>query len=204
MRTINENKLWDLLKYINNFVIENNGKYPSLNNIMDYMSMAKSTAYRYILELQKRDIVSYNGKNTLRLNNSENLEISFSRVAILGFIPCGEPNDYTENIQGYVVIPKEWVDGKCYFLQASGDSMIDIGVDDGDLVLIKVSHEAHNGQIVAVLTENGTTLKRFMYDGRSRPWLLAENNTYPDKERYLYPNKIEVQGIALKIIKDIH
>ena len=80
MRTINENKLWDLLKYINNFVIENNGKYPSLNNIMDYMSMAKSTAYRYILELQKRDIVSYNGKNTLRLNNSENLEIYFSKI----------------------------------------------------------------------------------------------------------------------------
>ena len=81
--------------------------------------------------------------------------------------------------------------------------MIDIGIDDGDLVLIKRAQEAYDGQVVAVLTDEGTTLKRFMKRENGRPWLLAENKSYPKEKRELKPSKIEIQGIALKVIKDI-
>ena len=104
---------------------------------------------------------------------------------------------------GYVAIPEEWLDGDCYLLRTSGDSMIDIGIDDGDLVLIKRTQEAYDGQVVAVLTDEGTTLKRFMKRENGRPWLLAENKSYPKEKRELKPSKIEIQGIALKVIKDI-
>ena len=81
--------------------------------------------------------------------------------------------------------------------------MIDIGIDEGDLVLIKCAKDAYDRQVVAVLTDEGTTLKRYMKPENGRPWLLAENKTYSKAKRELKPNTIEIQGIALKIIKDI-
>ena len=81
--------------------------------------------------------------------------------------------------------------------------MIDIGIDDGDLVLIRQATEAFDGQVVAVLTDEGTTLKRLMRSENGRPWLLAENKSYPKERRELKPDWMEIQGVALKVIKDI-
>ncbi len=127
----------------------------------------------------------------------------FRRVAIVGSIVCGFPEDNRQEIQGYVAIPEEWLDGDCYLLRTSGDSMIDIGIDDGDLVLIKCAKDAYDGQVVAVLTDEGTTLKRFVKPEIGQSWLLAENKSYPKEKRELKPSKLEIQGIALKVIKDI-
>ena len=56
--------------------------------------------------------------------------------------------------------------------------MIDIGIEKGDLGLIKRAQEALNGQVVAVLSEERTTLKRFMKGVNGDVWLLAENKSY--------------------------
>ena len=65
MRVMNEEKLQKLAEFIKQYARDNNGESPSLADIMDYMGMVKSTAYRHILELEKRGIISYSGKNTL-------------------------------------------------------------------------------------------------------------------------------------------
>ena len=67
MRTMNQEKIERLAAFVNQYARDNNGSSPSLSEIMEYMSMARSTAYRYILELEKRGLVSYSGKNTLSL-----------------------------------------------------------------------------------------------------------------------------------------
>ena len=144
----------------------------------------------------------YNGKETLAVEGQEAMKVPFRRLPIVGTIVCGSPEDNRQEIQGYVAISEDWVDGECYLLRASGDSMVDIGIDDGDLVLIKQATEAFDGQVVAVLTD-GTTLKRLMRCENGRPWLLAENKTYPKEKRELAPDLMEIQGIALKVIKDI-
>ncbi len=80
--------------------------------------------------------------------------------------------------------------------------MVDIGVNQGDLVLVKKTITALDGQVVVALTENGNTLKRLAYEN-GKPILLAENSAYSEKERVIRPKRLEIQGIALKIIKDI-
>ena len=65
MRVMDEKKLQEITEFIKQYARENNGDAPGLADIMDYMSMAKTTAYRYVLELKKRGIISYNGKKTL-------------------------------------------------------------------------------------------------------------------------------------------
>ena len=62
MRVMSEEKLQKLARYIDQYARDNNGESPSLSDIMDYMGMVKSTAYRHVVELEKRGIISYNGK----------------------------------------------------------------------------------------------------------------------------------------------
>jgi repressor LexA len=200
---MNEEKLKKIMDFIESYVRENNGDSPSLAEIMAYTGMVKSTAYRHIIELERRGMVSYSGKNTLEIAGQDKMKSYFCRLPIYGIIPCGSPEDYRQDIQGHLAIPEEWVEDECYLLRASGDSMKDIGIDEGDLVIIKRCETASDSQIIAALTEDGTTLKRYKIGDDGRAWLLAENKDYPDSKRYLYPTSITVQGVALKIIKDV-
>ena len=204
MKRMNEEKLNRMAEFIHHYVMENNGESPKFKDILEYMEMSNSVGYRYLTTLRDRGIVKYNGKETLSVKGQETMKAAFRRIAIVGSIVCGSPEDNRQEIQGYVAIPEEWLDGDCYLLRTSGDSMIDIAIDDGDLVLIKRSQEAYDRQVVAVLTDEGTTLKRFMTCKNGRHWLLAENKSYPKERRELKPSKIEIQGIALKVIKDIN
>ena len=203
MKRMDEEKLNQMAEFIHRYISENNGKSPKFKDILKHMEMNNSVGYRYLTTLRDRGIIDYNGKDTLSVKGQEAMKVNFRRLMICGRIPCGYPDNYRQDIQGYVAIPEEWIDGDCYLLRASGDSMIDIGIDEDDLVLIKYAKDAYDGQVVAVLTDEGTTLKRFIKPESGRPWLLAENKSYSKKQRELKPSKIEIQGIALKVIKDI-
>lgn len=80
--------------------------------------------------------------------------------------------------------------------------MIDIGIEEDDLILVKKAETASDGDVVVALTENGNTLKRLFWED-DRPRLHAENKTYNSKEIDIYPKELTIQGIALKVIKNI-
>lgn len=79
--------------------------------------------------------------------------------------------------------------------------MIEAGISDGDLVVIEQTDRAEYGRIVAALDENnGSTLKRLVYDKRKkRPVLHPENSSKQD----ICPDEIVVQGVAVKVINDL-
>ena len=202
MRVMSEEKLQKLAEFIKQYARDNNGASPGLSDIMDYMGMVKSTAYRHILELERRGVVSYSGKKTLESEQQRKMKCGFRRVPCVGMIVCGTPDEQEEHIKGYLAIPEEWIDGECFILEAYGDSMADIGIEEGDLILVKKTETADSGDVVAALTENGNTLKRLFWEN-GRPRLHAENKSYDEKKADIYPNELTIQGIALKIIKDI-
>ena len=78
--------------------------------------------------------------------------------------------------------------------------MTGAGIDDGDLVLIKQQCTAEDGQIVVALIDNETTLKRFYRDDDRRQIVLKPENEMYEEKKY---NSIDIQGIAIKIIKDL-
>lgn len=203
MRTMNQEKVERLAGFINQYARENNGASPSLSEIMEYMSMSKSTAYRYILELEKRGLVSYSGKKTLETELQRKMRCGFKRIPIIGQIVCGSPDEQEEHVSGYIAVPDEWIDGECFLLRSYGDSMIDIGIEKDDLILVKKTSTAENGAVVVALTEDGNTLKRLFWED-GRPRLHAENKKYKPKYRDIYPQTLTIQGVALKVIKDIH
>ena len=202
MKTMNEEKLARMAEFIHRYIEENNGRSPKFSEILAYMDMSNSVGYRYLTVLRDRGVVEYKGRDTLRIKGQETLHSVAHRIPIFGSIPCGPPDDYRQEIRGYVAVPEEWITGDCYLLRATGDSMVDVGIDDGDLVLIERTDEVFDGQIAAVLTEDGTTLKRYRI-GEKRPYLQAENKSYTEAKRFLYPQEIRVQGLARKVIKEL-
>lgn len=202
MRTMNQEKVERLADFINQYTRDNNGSSPSLYEIMEYMSMSRSTAYRYILELEKRGLVSYSGKNTLETELQRKMRCGFKRIPIIGQIVCGSPDEQEEHVSGYLAIPEEWIDGECFLLCAYGDSMIDIGIEKNDLILVKKTCMAEDGEVVVALTDEGNTLKRLFWED-GHPRLHAENKRYKSNNRDIYPKSLTIQGVALKVIKDI-
>jgi repressor LexA len=98
------------------------------------------------------------------------------KVPLVGTIACGQPITAEENIEGYVDVPERF---HCDFsLRCHGDSMIDVGIADGDIVYIRCQREVENGQIAAVRIGDEATLKRVYWDG-STLTLIPENRSFP-------------------------
>ena len=191
----------DMIDYIDRHYLKN-GYTPSLRDIAKEVGFSRQTALLYLRELDAQGVLKYN-ENTIITERIKQLTTDDTvRVPVVGSIPCGVPTSEEQRKGPYLSIPKTWVrSGKHYILKASGDSMIGAGIDDGDLVLIKMTKKAELGQIVAALDENNqSTLKRLVFDEKKeRPVLRAENRHYKD----ICPQQIVIQGVAVKVIKDL-
>ena len=99
------------------------------------------------------------------------------RFAPLLEVAAGEPLLAVQNITDYFPIPVEYLpNAETFMLKVKGDSMINVGIFDGDNLLIEVCSDARNGEIVVALVEDGATVKRFFKeDGHIR--LQPENDS---------------------------
>ena len=201
MKVLNQEKLDRMAEYIKGYMRANNGEAPKFGEILAYMDMSKSVGYRYLTRLKEQGIIEYSGKGTLSMEGRSLRRYNSVRVPIVGNVICGSPEEEEEYAEGFLAIPEEWVQGECFLLRAYGDSMVDAGVEAGDLILVKKTSEATDGQIVVALTENGNTLKRIFWEN-GRPRLHAENKSYSAQQRDIYPKELSIQGVALKLIKD--
>lgn len=103
------------------------------------------------------------------------------KVPLLGSVACGEPILAEEHIDGYVGVPDNI--RADFALLCKGDSMINAGIRDGDVVYIRKQETVENGQIAAVIVEDmetEATLKRFYFEN-GVVTLSPENNRYPPK-----------------------
>ena len=182
----------------NYFILEDMS--PSIREISNMVDVPKSTVQRYVAYMESQGILTktdrgYETKKTAKLGNDL---ISVPRV---GSIPCGPLSEEEEHIEEYIRLPKIITgEGEFYLLTASGNSMIDAGIDDGDLVLIKVQNHAKYGDIVVALADGKNTLKRYMPNEEKRVIILhPENKEMED----IVVKDIVIQGVATKIIKSV-
>ena len=124
-----------------------------------------------------------------------------NRLPILGQIACGSPLFAEENIEDYVQLPASlFGNGDFYMLRANGYSMIDVGISSGDFVLIRRQNTAEPGEIVVALVEEEATLKRYFPEPERRRIRLHPENKVMDD---IYVSSCEIQGIAVKVLKDL-
>lgn len=91
-------------------------------------------------------------------------------VPVLGRVRAGRPEEAVEDVVGYCATDPDWTRGAdCFYLRVTGDSMIEAGIRDGDLALVRSQATAENGEIVVALIVGEATLKRFYREeGRIR------------------------------------
>ena len=123
-------------------------------------------------------------------------------VPKLGYVPCGPLSEEYECIDGYVRLPASFVGNakSCFLLTATGNSMIDVGINDGDLVLVRQQNEANYNDIVVALVENEVTLKRFRPDPENKRIILHPENK---RMKDIVVKECKIQGVAIKVIKDL-
>ena len=190
-----------ILDFVNDEYLEN-GKSPTMQEIANNFAISKGCVSNYIAEMKEKGMLdndsSYRG---IRTKFTDKLQQGIINIPVIGNIACGTPMFAEENIETYLPIPRELVGNGDYFiLRAYGDSMINADIDNGDLVIVRKQETANEGQIVVALVENETTLKRYYLDNANKKIRLhPENNNMQD----MYYDDIAIQGIAVKVIKDI-
>lgn len=199
MRSKSPELMDKILKYAEQYYL-NNGHSPATSVIANALDISKATAYRYLVEMNDNGMLEYDGQEihtavTRKLNNENN------RTAIVGSIPCGTPEYEEENIEEYVSLPTAiFGKGDFFILKASGQSMIEAGIDDGDLVVVRKQIYADDGDIVVALVDNQNTLKRFYRDDKNKKIILHPENK---KMKDIVVDECYIQGIACHIIKTI-
>ncbi|MBQ6468315.1 MAG: repressor LexA [Clostridia bacterium] len=189
------------------FVNEFYDKYlrsPSLREIETETGLSRQTSMRYLKRMDEEGILKYDGKvGTIVTEYIEKrTSKKFEELNIVGKIACGNPVTEEETRIGTIDFPIALLgSGEYFVLQAYGDSMINAGIEENDLVIVRRQSSAEYGKIVVAIDENNeNTLKRFMYDKKKkRPYLHPENDKYDD----IYQNEIKIQGVAVKVIKNL-
>ena len=186
---------------------------PTLALVEEYSNQTETASYTRLNEENLRRIWEMTSENQSRIidmfyDNYDGCKFSESSVPapVVGAIPCGTPEEEEENIQEYVSLPVSlFGKGEFYILKASGDSMEDAGIEDGDMVVIRKQPEAHVGDIVVALDETGSnTLKKYGGidpDSHSVILLYQNQKKYPDKR--ILVKELTVQGIAQHVIKTL-
>ena len=197
MRSKDKTLMAAIEKFVCDFT-DKTGISPTMQEVADGVGSSKATVQRYIAQLCEDGVLDYSGYRTM---TSTKTKMQAVRVPVLGTIACGIPKFAEENIEEYVRLPVAlFGQGNFFILRAYGDSMVEAGIDDGDLVLIRQQNYADEGQIVVALIEDDATLKRFYPEPENGIIRLhPENHTMED---IIVENCI-IQGVAMKVLKDL-
>jgi repressor LexA len=175
----------EILEYIKREVREK-GYPPSVREIGEAVGLASSsTVHGHLARLEQKGLIRRDPTKPRAIelldedrDNRSRFEYSTVMAPIVGKVTAGQPITAVENIEDYFPLPTSFVgDSNVFLLTVQGDSMIDAGIYDGDLVIVRQQNTAHNGEIVVAMTEDDeATVKRF-YREADHIRLQPENST---------------------------
>lgn len=172
-----------ILKTIKKFIAEK-GYAPTIRELCKLCNLnSTATMFVHLKNLTKKGYINQTKSKfrTIDLNipneYAKNGDTAVS-VPLLGKVAAGNPIEAISNPNEYFSLPKDLLprNNDVFTLEVSGDSMINIGIFDGDIVIVKRAKTAENGEIVVAMTdENEVTLKRF-YKEKGHIRLQPEND----------------------------
>lgn len=170
----------EILEYIKAQILER-GFPPAVREICEAVHLKSTSSVHSHLETLEKN--GYIRRDPTKPRAIEILDESFNltrremaQVPIIGRVAAGEPLLAEQNIEDYFPIPVERLpNNQTFLLRVRGDSMVNVGILDGDYILVEQRPTAENGEIVIALVEDGATVKRFFKeDGHYR--LQPEND----------------------------
>ena len=201
MLTLKQKKLLDyIVQYCSS-----NKIYPTFDEMRSYLNIkSKSGIHKLLSSLEDKGIIDRlpHTARALKLKKVINLPKSDeSSLPFLGRIAAGNPIEAITGSFEQISVPNYLINGKDehFTLEVTGDSMIEDGINDGDIVVIKKSNVANSGDIiVALVDDNEVTLKRFRSYKNSIA-LEPANKNY--KTRIFGEDRVKVQGKLVGLIR---
>ena len=203
MLTKKQKELYDFLDQY----IKSNQISPSFEEMKRAVNLkSKSGIHRLITSLEQRGFIKRLKHKarameiTKKLYQNNSNESSYE-IPLLGTIAAGNPIEAIDNPDEYISVPSNFMspNNQYFGLKVKGLSMIDKGIFDGDVAVIKKTSSVLNGKIAAVLTnDNEITLKTINIDN-NKIYLIPANKNF--EEKIFNINEVQIQGALTGIIR---
>ncbi len=189
--------------------VENKGYPPSVREIGEAVGLSSSSSVH--AQLEKLEQLGYIRRDPTKpraievlnggpVSYNESIYKNLLNVPIVGAVTAGEPILAEQNIQDYFPIPRDFTRSEeVFMLRVKGDSMINAGIFDGDLVIVNRDSTAINGEIVVALLEDEATVKRF-YKETTYVRLQPENERYEP----IISTNVQILGKVVGLVRKFH
>lgn len=174
-------KQQEILEYIKNTILEK-GYPPAVREICEAVHLSSTSSVHSHLETLEKN--GYIRRDPTKPRTIEICDDSFqmmrremTSIPMIGRVAAGQPILATENIEGYFPLPVEYVpNAETFILKVKGESMINVGIFDGDIIFVEKANTARNGDTVVALIDDSATVKTF-YKEEGHIRLQPENDT---------------------------
>ena len=191
----------EILEYIKEQILSK-GYPPAVREICNAVHLkSTSSVHSHLETLEKNGYIKRDPTKPRAIEIvDENFNLTrkeMRNIPILGTVAAGQPIFAEQNISGYFpLLADELPSGDLFILNVRGESMVNIGIYDGDKVIVRQSPSASNGDIVVALVDDSATVKTYYKeDGRYR--LQPENDTMDP----IYVNEVIILGIVVGLFR---
>ncbi len=179
----------EILDFIQGY-IELNGYAPSYREIAKHFNMASTFGVkRHIDALEKKGYLTSGDNQSRALSIVYDITSEYTKdtsndnvftIPIVGRVAAGFPILAEENIEGSLVVDQTMVNknAESFGLKVRGDSMMNAGILEGDVIIVNKQTDARNGEIIVAMVGDEATVKRYERDGDEIS-LIPENENYP-------------------------
>ena len=174
--------------------IEQKGYPPSVREICAAVGLkSTSTVHAHLNQLEQRGLIRRDPTKPRAMEVLDNSVARGRTVPLVGKVTAGQPILAIENIEDYLTLPTGMIGGEGLFcLRVQGESMIEIGILDGDIIVVRQQESAENGEVVVAMIDDEATVKRIFYE-RDGVRLQPEN-------RYMEPIYAPTAQVLGKVV----
>lgn len=193
---MSKGKKQEIMAFVEKYSNEN-GIFPTLNEIkVDVKLKSVSTIHKHINDLVDKGILTLDEMGAYAISDKKP---SSRTIPILGYIAAGLPIEVVEEQSSFIDVLGLPPKGTFYALKVKGDSMVDDGIFDSDIVVIKKQISAQNGQtVVAIIDDNQATLKKLFKEKGKFRLQPANQSMLP-----LYRDEVEIRGVVWSIYRNM-
>ena len=195
-------KQLEILDYMKNQIL-NKGYPPSVREICEAVGLkSTSSVHAHLATLEKNGYIHRDPTKPRAIeivdDSFYNFRTEVVNVPLVGRVAAGEPILAVQNIESYFPVPASFLPsgGEVFMLQVQGDSMINVGIHNGDCLLVQSRNTAENGEIVVALVDDSSTVKTF-YREKDRIRLQPEN----DLMEPIYVDDVTILGKAVGLYR---
>jgi repressor LexA len=196
--TERQNKILDYIRYVTRV----RSYPPSVREIGEAVGLSSSsTVHNHLNQLERRGLIRRDPSKSRTVQLVQDAEVDKQRrnaisVPVVGNVAAGAPILAEQNIEEHILLSSELAQDGFFLLRVRGESMINAGILDGDLVLVRPQQDAPTGAIVVALVDGDATVKRFER-GNGHVRLVPENPAFEP----IVTTNVSLVGVVRGVIR---